>query len=96
MNNKAFYTLSYGVYLCTTWDEGRPVGCVANSAMQITSSPATVAVSVNKNAQMTKIILFIVYSFHGKKAVSIPFSIPFFKKNEKLKNYFLFSIPFGA
>lgn len=47
MNQSAFYNLSYGVYLCTTWDEGRPVGCVANSAMQITSSPATVAVSVN-------------------------------------------------
>ncbi len=47
MNNKAFYRLSYGVYLCTTWDEGRPVGCVANSAMQVTSSPATIAVSIN-------------------------------------------------
>lgn len=56
MNNKAFYTLSYGVYLCTTWDEGRPVGCVANSAMQITSSPATVAVSVNKNNYTHKCI----------------------------------------
>ena len=47
MNKKAFYDLSYGVYLCTGWDEGRPVGCVANSAMQITSSPATIAVSLN-------------------------------------------------
>ena len=44
MNKQALYALSYGVYLCTSWDEGRPVGCVANSAMQITSSPATVAV----------------------------------------------------
>ena len=49
MNKKAFYDLSYGVYLCTSWDEGRPVGCVANSAMQITSSPATIAVSLNRN-----------------------------------------------
>ncbi len=48
MNQTAFYNLSYGVYICTSWDEGRPVGCVANSAMQITSDPATVAVSVNK------------------------------------------------
>lgn len=47
MNKKAFYDLSYGVYLCTSWDEGRPVGCVANSAMQITSAPATIAVSLN-------------------------------------------------
>ncbi len=49
MNETALFQLSYGVYLCTTWDEGRPVGCVANSTMQITSSPATVAVSINKN-----------------------------------------------
>lgn len=47
MNKQAFYNLSYGVYLCTAWNEGAPVGCTANSAMQITSSPATVAVSLN-------------------------------------------------
>ena len=47
MDLKAFYNLSYGVYLCSSWDEGRPVGCVANSAMQITSNPATLAVSLN-------------------------------------------------
>ncbi len=47
MNKSAFYALSYGVYVCTSWDEGRPVGCIANSAMQITSSPATIAVSLN-------------------------------------------------
>lgn len=49
MNNNAFRTLSYGVYIVSTWDNGRPVGCVANSAMQITSSPASIAVSINKN-----------------------------------------------
>lgn len=48
MNEKAFRNLSYGVYICTTWDEGRPVGCVANSAMQVTSTPAGIAVSINR------------------------------------------------
>lgn len=48
MDKTAFYNLSYGVYLCTTWDEGRPVGCVANSAMQITSKSETIAVSINR------------------------------------------------
>ncbi len=47
MNSTAFHQLSYGVYLCTAWDEGRPTGCVANSAMQITATPATVAISIN-------------------------------------------------
>lgn len=56
MDKTAFFNLSYGVYLCTTWDEGRPTGCVANSAMQITSSPATVAVSVNRENYTHKCI----------------------------------------
>lgn len=49
MDKKALYALSYGVYVVTTWDNGRPTGCTANSAMQITSSPATIAVSVNRD-----------------------------------------------
>ncbi|MGN0448302.1 MAG: flavin reductase family protein [Acutalibacteraceae bacterium] len=47
MNNTALYKLSYGVYVVTTWADGKPTGCTANSAMQITSSPATIAVSIN-------------------------------------------------
>lgn len=47
MNKKALFDLSYGVYIVTSKDGTRDVGCVANSAMQVTSSPATVAVSVN-------------------------------------------------
>ena len=49
MNNKVFTKLSYGVYAVTTWDNGRPTGCIANSIMQITSNPATVAISINHN-----------------------------------------------
>lgn len=47
MNNHVFRNLSYGVYVISTLDEGRATGCTANSAVQITSSPATVAVSIN-------------------------------------------------
>lgn len=49
MDNKVFTKLSYGVYAVTTWDNGRPTGCIANSIMQITSNPATVAISINHN-----------------------------------------------
>ena len=45
MNRKALQKLSYGVYLVTTSYNGKPYGCVANSAMQITSAPAQIAVS---------------------------------------------------
>ena len=47
MNTKVLRSLSYGVYITTTMDGQRPTGCITNSVMQITSSPATVAVSVN-------------------------------------------------
>ena len=47
MDKRALYSLSYGVYIVSTWDKGRAVGCVANSVMQVTSSPATVALSLN-------------------------------------------------
>lgn len=47
MNKNAFINLSYGVYVVSTWDNGRPTGCTANSAMQITSEPATIAISIN-------------------------------------------------
>lgn len=47
MNRQVLRNLSYGVYAVTTMDGERPTGCIANSAMQITSTPATLAVSIN-------------------------------------------------
>ena len=47
INKNAFRDMSYGVYIVSTLDGERPTGCVANSAMQITSEPATIAVSMN-------------------------------------------------
>lgn len=47
MDSAVFRKMSYGVYLLTTMDGERPTGCTVNSIMQITSTPATVAVSVN-------------------------------------------------
>ena len=56
MNKNVFHKLSYGVYVVSTWDNGRPTGCTANSAMQITSSPATIAVSINHDNYTNKCI----------------------------------------
>ncbi len=57
MNRKALQKLSYGVYIVTTADAEKKYGCVANSAMQITSSPASIAVSINHdNATHDKIM----------------------------------------
>lgn len=47
MNTNILRSLSYGVYVVSTLDGERPTGCIANSVMQITSSPVTVALSIN-------------------------------------------------
>ncbi len=47
MNKQAIFNLSYGVYVVTSWADGKATGCTANSAIQVTSSPATIAVSIN-------------------------------------------------
>lgn len=66
MDSKILRTLSYGVYIVTTLDGTRPVGCTANSIMQVTSSPATLAVSINHDNYTNSCI-----RKSGKLAVSI-------------------------
>ncbi len=66
MNKNAFRQLSYGVYVISTWDNGRPTGCTANSAMQITSEPATIAVSINHDNYTNQCI-----KENGRFAISI-------------------------
>ncbi len=66
MNKNVLRSMSYGVYVVTTAGEGNQNGCTANSAMQITSDPATVAVSINHNNYTNELI-----SKNGVFAVSI-------------------------
>lgn len=66
MNTYIFRKLSYGVYVVSTWDNGRATGCTANSAMQITSTPATIAVSINHDNYTNQCI-----QNSGKFAISI-------------------------
>lgn len=66
MNTMAFRKLSYGVYVISTWDKVRPVGCTANSVMQITSQPATLAVSIHHDNYTNQCI-----KQDGRFAVSI-------------------------
>lgn len=49
MNYNVFRSMSYGVYIVSTMDNDRATGFLANSCMQITSEPPTIAVSVNHN-----------------------------------------------
>lgn len=47
MNTNILRDLSYGVYLIGSKKDGKTVGCIANSVMQITSNPAKIAISIN-------------------------------------------------
>lgn len=48
MNKKAFYTISYGIYIVSAGKDGIFNGQIANTVFQVTSEPPTVAVSINK------------------------------------------------
>lgn len=48
IDNKAFYKLSYGLYVVSSVSEGEKNAQIANSVFQITSDPAIIAVSINK------------------------------------------------
>lgn len=45
LNKAVLWDLSYGVYIVSSMDENRPVGCVANCAVQLTQN--LIAVSLN-------------------------------------------------
>lgn len=56
MDTKVLRNLSYGVYVVTSKEQERNIGCVANSIMQITSKPSIVAVSINHDNYTNKVI----------------------------------------
>lgn len=55
MDTKVLRNISYGMYLVSTQDD-KKVGCIANSIMQITNNPVTIAVSINHENYTNQII----------------------------------------
>lgn len=49
MDTSALTKLSYGMYVIGTRDNERFCGCIANSLIQITAEPVTIALSINHN-----------------------------------------------
>ncbi len=48
MNRAALHKITYGLYIVASGHEGKFNGQIANSLFQVTSNPATIAVSINK------------------------------------------------
>lgn len=48
MDNKAMYKLSYGLFVLTTYVDGKHNGCIINTAIQAASEPNQISICVNK------------------------------------------------
>ena len=48
MDNNAFFKIGYGLYVLTAKDGEQDNGCIINTFQQLTSSPLTVSVAVNR------------------------------------------------
>ena len=44
-----FHSLTYGLFLLSASADGRHNACIINTAQQVTSSPATISISVSKD-----------------------------------------------
>jgi ferric-chelate reductase [NAD(P)H] len=49
MNTSALHKLTYGVYVVTSVKDGRFNGQIANTVIQVSAEPPTIAVSINRN-----------------------------------------------
>ena len=47
-NSKAMYALSYGLFVLTSRRGEKDNGCIINTAMQVTSDPNRIIITVNK------------------------------------------------
>ena len=48
MDRKAFYKLSYGLFVLTANDGSKDNGCIINTVTQVTGEPLRVSIAVNK------------------------------------------------
>ena len=56
MDKKVLRNISYGLYVLTSKDNDKNVGCIVNSVIQTTSNPAEIVVSVNHDNYTNKVI----------------------------------------
>ena len=47
MDNKAMYSLSYGLFVVTAREGEKDNGCITNTVMQVTTTPCRFSVTIN-------------------------------------------------
>lgn len=48
MNQNAMYKISYGLFILTAQEDGFDNGCIINTAIQVTTTPNRISITVNK------------------------------------------------
>ena len=48
MDNKAMFKIGYGLYVITAEENGKHNGCIINTAIQVTTTPNFISLTVNK------------------------------------------------
>ncbi len=56
MDTKAFFKLSYGLYVVTSKSNEKESGCVINTMTQVTADPSQVCINLNKDNFTTELI----------------------------------------
>lgn len=56
MDKTILHHITYGMYVVGANDNGRPIGCVINTCIQITSENPIIAISLNKNNYTYEVI----------------------------------------
>lgn len=57
IENKAVFSLSYGLFVLTAADGGKDNGCIINTCIQVADNPKRIAIAVNKNGLTHDMIL---------------------------------------
>jgi flavin reductase (DIM6/NTAB) family NADH-FMN oxidoreductase RutF len=56
MNEKALFSLSYGLFVASAKYEEKDNACIINTAMQVTNTPNQISIAINKGNYTTELI----------------------------------------
>lgn len=56
MDTAVLNNITYGMYIVTTKDNNKNVGCIINTVMQITSKNPIISISLNKENYTNKVL----------------------------------------
>ncbi len=75
MNHKAMYKISYGLYVLTAREGEKDNGCIINTAIQVTTSPNRVSITVNKQNKTHDMIMETGLFNVSSLTEEVPFSV---------------------